>query len=203
MISLSGQGSVVSQRHWYAFHQISISLLSPHLCLAVSHNRHFQLWEEGTPASAGVQTFAELGLTVELMKAAKDARKRRGVGAMYRTAGIPNGIGHSSTELLMQTRNSLVGANKTLMRSYHRHSAHMHTHMLRHTKSYKPVSHRLTGPSRGAVHCIWLNFSVNCLLKPELHLAERHVRTASWNLPEKFRTLKPLSMITFDHIVAC
>lgn len=83
------------------------------LHLAVSHNRHFQLWEEGAPASAGVQNFAEVGVTVELMKTAKEARKRRTVGAMYRTAGIPNGIGHSSTELLMQPRNSLVGTNKT------------------------------------------------------------------------------------------
>lgn len=79
---------------------------------AVSHNHHFRLWQEGSPASAGVQSFAELGVTVELMKAAKEARKRRAVGAMYRTAGIPNGIGHSSTELLMQPRNSLVGTNK-------------------------------------------------------------------------------------------
>lgn len=111
---------------------MSISLLSlsppPLPRLAVSHNRHFQLWEEGTPASAGVQTFAELGLTVELMKAAKDARKRRGVGAMYRTAGIPNGIGHSSTELLMQPRNSLVGANKTPARSNARRTKSTHTH---------------------------------------------------------------------------
>lgn len=80
---------------------------------AVSHNHHFRLWEEGVPATKGVQNFAELGVTVELMKAAKEARKRRSVGAMYRTAGIPNGIGHSSTELLMQPQNSLVGANKT------------------------------------------------------------------------------------------
>lgn len=79
----------------------------------MSHNRHFRLWGEGAPASAGVQNFSELGVTVELMKAAKEARKRRTVGAMYRTAGIPNGIGHSSTELLMQPRNSLVGTNKT------------------------------------------------------------------------------------------
>lgn len=79
---------------------------------AVSHNRHFRLWEEGVPATKGVQDFAELGVTVELMKAAKEARKKRSVGAMYRTAGIPNGIGHSSTELLMQPQNSLVGTNK-------------------------------------------------------------------------------------------
>uniref|UniRef100_A0A8D0CXF0 Spondin 2a, extracellular matrix protein n=1 Tax=Sander lucioperca TaxID=283035 RepID=A0A8D0CXF0_SANLU len=76
--------------------------------IAVSHNRHFRLWEEGAPASAGVQNFAEVGVTVELMKAAKEARKRRAVGAMHRTAGIPNGIGHSSTELLMQPRSSLL-----------------------------------------------------------------------------------------------
>ncbi|TNN58457.1 Spondin-2 [Liparis tanakae] len=56
----------------------------------------------------GVQSFAEVGVTVELMKAAKEARKRRAVGAMYRTAGIPNGIGHSSTELVMQPRGSLL-----------------------------------------------------------------------------------------------
>ncbi|XP_022045179.1 spondin-2a isoform X1 [Acanthochromis polyacanthus] len=76
--------------------------------IAVSHNRHFQLWEEDAPASAGVQSFAELGVTVELMKAAKEARRKRVVGAMYRTAGIPNGIGHSSTEMLMQPRSSLL-----------------------------------------------------------------------------------------------
>ncbi|XP_003970471.1 spondin-2a [Takifugu rubripes] len=76
--------------------------------MAVSHNHHFRLWEEGVPATKGVQNFAELGVTVELMKAAKEARKRRSVGAMYRTAGIPNGIGHSSTELLVQPQNSLL-----------------------------------------------------------------------------------------------
>ncbi|CAG01212.1 unnamed protein product, partial [Tetraodon nigroviridis] len=74
----------------------------------VSHNPHFRLWAEGVPATKGVQDFAELGVTVELMKAAKEARKKRSVGAMYRTAGIPNGIGHSSTELLMQPQNSLL-----------------------------------------------------------------------------------------------
>uniref|UniRef100_A0A667ZSC9 Spondin 2a, extracellular matrix protein n=1 Tax=Myripristis murdjan TaxID=586833 RepID=A0A667ZSC9_9TELE len=76
--------------------------------IAVTHNGQFRLWEEGAPASAGVQRFAELGVTVELVKEAKEARKRRAVGAMYRTAGIPNGIGHSSTELLMQPRSSLL-----------------------------------------------------------------------------------------------
>ncbi|XP_034038079.1 spondin-2a [Thalassophryne amazonica] len=76
--------------------------------IAVSHNCHFRLWQEGAAASVGVQNFAELGVTVELMKEAKEARKKRTVGAMYRTAGIPNGIGHSSTELLMQPRYSLL-----------------------------------------------------------------------------------------------
>ncbi|XP_071375954.1 spondin-2a [Centroberyx affinis] len=76
--------------------------------IAVTHNAQFRLWEQGAPASAGVQSFAELGVTVELVKEAKEARKRRAVGAMYRTAGIPNGIGHSSTELLMQPRSSLL-----------------------------------------------------------------------------------------------
>ncbi|KAF3693826.1 Spondin-2 Mindin Precursor [Channa argus] len=76
--------------------------------IAVSHNHFFRLWEEGAPASAGVQNFAEVGVTVELMKAAKEARKRRIVGAMYRAARIPNGIGHSSTELLMQPRSPLL-----------------------------------------------------------------------------------------------
>uniref|UniRef100_A0A3P9M694 Spondin-2 n=1 Tax=Oryzias latipes TaxID=8090 RepID=A0A3P9M694_ORYLA len=76
--------------------------------IAVSHNHHFRLWEEGAAASLGVQKFAELGLTVELMKAGKEARKKRTVGAMQRTAGIPNGIGHSSTEVHMQPRSSLL-----------------------------------------------------------------------------------------------
>ncbi|XP_072295081.1 spondin-2a [Eucyclogobius newberryi] len=76
--------------------------------IAASHNQHFHLWEEGTLASAGVQIFAEVGLTVEIMKGAKEARKRRAVGAMYRTAGIANGIGHSSTELLMLPRTPLL-----------------------------------------------------------------------------------------------
>ncbi|KAM9740349.1 spondin-2a [Menidia menidia] len=76
--------------------------------IAVSHNRHFRLWEEDASASPGVQHFAEVGVTVELMRAAKEARKKRTVGAMHRTAGIPNGIGHSSTEMLMQPRNSLL-----------------------------------------------------------------------------------------------
>ncbi|KAG7256537.1 hypothetical protein CRUP_007224, partial [Coryphaenoides rupestris] len=76
--------------------------------IAVTHNSHFRLWREGGAASAGVQSFAELGLTVEMVKEAKEARKRRAVGAMYRTAGIPNGIGHSSTEVLMQPRSPLM-----------------------------------------------------------------------------------------------
>ncbi|MED6277302.1 hypothetical protein CHARACLAT_011917, partial [Characodon lateralis] len=75
--------------------------------VAVSHNHHFRLWEEGSSASPGLQSFAEVGVTVELMKAAKEARKKRTVGAMHRTAGIPNGIGHSSTEMLMVPRNPL------------------------------------------------------------------------------------------------
>jgi len=93
----------------------------------VSHNRHFRLWKHGAPAGAGVQSFAEVGVTVELMKAAKEARKRRAVGTMYRTAGIPNGIGHSSTELVMQPRGSLVSKNQTLRRSS--------THSQKHTVS--------------------------------------------------------------------
>ncbi|KAM4586697.1 spondin-2a [Fundulus diaphanus] len=76
--------------------------------IAVSHNQHFRLWEEGSSASSGVQSFAEVGVTVELMKAAKEARKKRTVGAMHRTAGIPNGIGHSSMEMLMVPRNPLL-----------------------------------------------------------------------------------------------
>lgn len=98
----------------------------------MSHNRHFRLWEDGASASAGVQIFAELGLTVELMKEAKEARKRRTVGAMYRTAGIPNGIGHSSTELLMQPRNPMVGPNKSFI------LFHLGAHMLGHNKSHEP-----------------------------------------------------------------
>ncbi|KAM6953769.1 spondin-2-like [Aplochiton taeniatus] len=77
--------------------------------IAVTHNGQFRLWQEGALASVGVQSFAEVGMTVELVKEARDARKRRAVGAMYRTAGIPNGIGHSSTEMLVQPRSSLVG----------------------------------------------------------------------------------------------
>lgn len=115
---------------------------SPFLHLAVSHNRHFRLWEEGAPASAGVQTFAELGLTVELMKAAKDARKTRTVGAMYRTAGIPNGIGHSSTELLMQPRNSLVRAHKTYQCSVHKKHTHTCSDIVSHINH--AFSHRVT-----------------------------------------------------------
>lgn len=76
--------------------------------IAVTHNGQFRLWQEGALASAGVQSFAEVGVTVELVKEARDARKRRAVGAMYRTAGVPNGIGHSSTEVLVQPRSSLL-----------------------------------------------------------------------------------------------
>ncbi|XP_061582239.1 spondin-2a isoform X1 [Cololabis saira] len=76
--------------------------------IAVSHNHHFTLWEEGALASPGVQNFAEVGVTVELMRASKEARKTRTVGAMHRTAGIPDGIGHSSTEMLIQPRTSLL-----------------------------------------------------------------------------------------------
>lgn len=83
----------------------------------MTHNGQFRLWQEGASASTGVQSFAELGVTVELVKGAKEARKRRAVGAMYRTAGIPNGIGHSSTELLMQPRSSLVGMTHTHMKA--------------------------------------------------------------------------------------
>lgn len=118
MISASGWGSVVLHWHWHAFLWISISPWSPFsprflvFSSAVSHNHHFRLWEEGAAASLGVQKFAELGLTVELMKAGKEARKKRTVGAMQRTAGIPNGIGHSSTEVHMQPRSSLVSTEK-------------------------------------------------------------------------------------------
>ncbi|KAI1898431.1 hypothetical protein AGOR_G00072260 [Albula goreensis] len=73
--------------------------------IAVTHNGKFRLWQEGALASPGVQSFAERGVTVDLMKEAREARKRRAVGAMYRTAGILTGIGHSSTELLLQPRN--------------------------------------------------------------------------------------------------
>ncbi|KAL4631316.1 spondin-2-like [Arapaima gigas] len=73
--------------------------------IAVTHNAQFRLWQEGAQASPGVQSFAEEGVTVELVKEAREARKRRAVGSMYRTAGIPTGIGHSSTELLLQPRN--------------------------------------------------------------------------------------------------
>ncbi|XP_077466396.1 spondin-2a [Stigmatopora argus] len=76
--------------------------------IAVSHNGHFRLWEEGARAGPGLRSFAEVGLTADLMKSAKEARRRRSVSAMYRTAGIPNGIGHSSTEVLLLPRNSLL-----------------------------------------------------------------------------------------------
>ncbi|XP_046872063.1 spondin-2a [Hypomesus transpacificus] len=76
--------------------------------IGVTHNRQFRLWQEGGLASPGVQSFAEVGVTVEVVKGARDARKRRAVGAMYRTAGIANGIGHSSTELLLQPRSPLL-----------------------------------------------------------------------------------------------
>lgn len=68
------------------------------------------------------------------MKAAKEARKRRAVGAMHRTAGIPNGIGHSSTELLMQPRSSLVGTNKP---SVEAPLVRKGANMLRQSKSHK------------------------------------------------------------------
>uniref|UniRef100_A0A8C7QWT8 Spondin domain-containing protein n=1 Tax=Oncorhynchus mykiss TaxID=8022 RepID=A0A8C7QWT8_ONCMY len=76
--------------------------------IAITHNGQHRLFQEGALASIGVQNFAEVGVTVELVKGAKDARKRREVGAMYRTAGIPTGIGHSSTELLLQPRSPLL-----------------------------------------------------------------------------------------------
>ncbi|XP_062856271.1 spondin-2a [Trichomycterus rosablanca] len=76
--------------------------------IAITHNEQYQLWQEGAPASPGVQMFAELGVTVELVKKAKEARKKRLIGSMYRTAGIPTGVGHSSTELLLQPRNPLL-----------------------------------------------------------------------------------------------
>ncbi|XP_048883652.1 spondin-2a [Brienomyrus brachyistius] len=74
--------------------------------IAVTHNAQFQLWQEGAPASPGVRSFAEDGVTVELVKEAREARKRRAVGSMYRTAGILMGVGHSSTELLLQPKTS-------------------------------------------------------------------------------------------------
>ncbi|XP_070994798.1 spondin-2-like [Oncorhynchus clarkii lewisi] len=76
--------------------------------MAITHNKQHRLFQEGALASIGVQNFAEVGVTVDLVKGAKDARKRRAVGAMYRTAGIATGIGHSSTELLLQPRSSLL-----------------------------------------------------------------------------------------------
>ncbi|XP_066505441.1 spondin-2a isoform X2 [Hoplias malabaricus] len=76
--------------------------------VAVTHTDQYRLWQEGALASPGVQHFAELGVTLELVKDAKDGRKRRAVGAMYRTAGIPSGVGHSSTELVLNPRNPLL-----------------------------------------------------------------------------------------------
>ncbi|XP_016311550.1 spondin-2-like [Sinocyclocheilus anshuiensis] len=76
--------------------------------MAVTHNEQYQLWQEGAPANDGMKSFAEQGLTVDLVKDTKEARKRRTVGSMYRTAGIPSGIGHSSTELLLTPRTPLL-----------------------------------------------------------------------------------------------
>ncbi|XP_018611971.1 spondin-2a [Scleropages formosus] len=73
--------------------------------IAVTHNAQFRLWQEGAPASQGAQSFAEEGVTAEVVKEAREARKWRAVGSMYRTPGIPTGTGHSSTELLLQPRN--------------------------------------------------------------------------------------------------
>lgn len=78
------------------------------LAIAVTHNAQFQLWQEGAPASPGVRSFAEDAVTVELVKEAREARRRRAVGSMYRTAGILAGVGHSSTELLVQPKTSQV-----------------------------------------------------------------------------------------------
>ncbi len=74
----------------------------------MTHNEQYRLWQEGAHASDGMKSFAEQGLTVDLVKDAKEARKRREVGSMYRTAGILSGIGHSSTELLLTPRTPLV-----------------------------------------------------------------------------------------------
>ncbi|KAG1962895.1 spondin-2a isoform X2 [Pimephales promelas] len=76
--------------------------------MAVTHNEQYRLWQEGAPASDGLKSFAEQGLTVDLVKDAKEARKGRAVGSMYRTAGIPSGIGHSSTEILLTPRSPLL-----------------------------------------------------------------------------------------------
>ncbi|KAJ8331949.1 hypothetical protein SKAU_G00430710 [Synaphobranchus kaupii] len=73
--------------------------------IAMTHNRQYHLWREGELASPGVRSFAERGVTVDLGREGREARKRRTVGAMYRTAGILTGTGHSTTELLMQPRN--------------------------------------------------------------------------------------------------
>ncbi|XP_061092933.1 spondin-2-like [Conger conger] len=76
--------------------------------IAVSHSAQFRLWQEGALASAGLQSFSERGVTVGLMKEAREGRRRRAVGSVYRTAGIPTGIGHSSTELLLLPRSPLL-----------------------------------------------------------------------------------------------
>ncbi|KPP61195.1 spondin-2-like [Scleropages formosus] len=79
--------------------------------IAVTHNAQFRLWQEGAPASQGAQSFAEEGVTAEVVKEAREARKWRAVGSMYRTPGIPTGTGHSSTELLLQPRNPQVSTD--------------------------------------------------------------------------------------------
>ncbi|XP_017547463.1 spondin-2a isoform X1 [Pygocentrus nattereri] len=76
--------------------------------VAVTHNDQYRLWQEGALSSPGVQHFAELGVTMELVKGAKEARKMKAVSSMYRTAGIPSGIGHSSTELVLHPRSPLL-----------------------------------------------------------------------------------------------
>ncbi|TRY83942.1 hypothetical protein DNTS_014671 [Danionella cerebrum] len=84
--------------------------------MAVTHSEQYRLWEQGAPASEGMKSFAELGLTADLVKDAKEARKMRAVGSMYRTAGIASGVGHSSTELLLTPRSPLHGPPKTTSR---------------------------------------------------------------------------------------
>ncbi|KAJ8276273.1 hypothetical protein COCON_G00080250 [Conger conger] len=72
--------------------------------IAMTHNGQYHLWREGALASPGVRSFAERGVTADLGREGREARKRRAVGGMYRTAGVATATGHSSTELLLQPR---------------------------------------------------------------------------------------------------
>ncbi|KAG9346747.1 hypothetical protein JZ751_007064 [Albula glossodonta] len=91
--------SVVATESWCSMVPFCTS---PHV-RTVTHNGKFRLWQEGALASPGVQSFAERGVTVDLMKEAREGR-------MEREAIGHSDMGISGAEGMLETQEECVYA---------------------------------------------------------------------------------------------